>query len=1029
MNTRASQGRPVVVISSTLRDLPEHRKEVKEACLRQGTTPKMQEHLPASGSGAGVGAEALRVSLAMVDEAEIYLGVFAHRYGYVPEGHEVSVTEMEYDRAVERGIARLVFLMHDDHPLKASDVETGEGAQKLTRLKERLRAENVFNFFKSPEDLRAHVINSLAQYRTRHDERGASPPPQVSDIPEPPDPYIAHRHTFLQTRDLVGRGEELGLLSDWVSRPGSEVYDARVLTLVAVGGAGKSALAWKWFNDIAPGKMKPLAGRMWWNFYESDARFKNFVTRALAYVTRREREEIERSTAPAERENLLLAALDRDPFIIVLDGLDRLLNGYARGDAAPPGGDPDDDGDAECAGGAPPSEDDIRQRKTVDPRVVNFLRKLSGVRASRILVTTRTDPADLQTVAGHAMPGTFAYHMGGLNDDDALRFWQELEGTGSRGELLDFFHTFGNLPLLIIMLADRVWHHRSAPGDFDDWHLDNPTPFDSPLREVIEGLISTTLDDLDEPLKRVLHTVAAFYVHVPVPYKTLDELFVSGREAGRRHEPFTEDSLDKALTELEGRGLLGWDRAANRYSMHQIIRGTVCSGLTGDAGREIYEGLLEYFRARSGRKNCQQVKSLEDLTAETEHYNALIKLGHYEKAGRVFMTLLDKQLAYCLGYHRRRAELLRLFFPDGLSAAPRHKRKGGQTFILGAIAAAYLLCGQYRLAASLYETELERLREMETRVPRSKTHGVLTALRKMGIAVGQMGRLHGAERSFREALLEARKIKERFLVAICSQWLGILRATRGDIESARAILGRAAGILSDLRRSQSLGLVYAFLAQCELWRGDPDAAQQLIDRARQLPELKDRDLIRVRRLQGAAALARAARLAGGQRPEEAGEQLRIAEENFNFALHRARAVTHIREELQSLIGLAELEWRRNSPQASRSLLDDVTELAACGPDTLSHADALILSAQIELGEGNRAGAAAAARKAYELAWCDGPPYAYRWGLERARALLAESGGEEPRMPDFDPAKHPPLPDVDAADEFGAEGVGGPKGEG
>jgi hypothetical protein len=126
-----SDNRPVVVVSSTALDLPEHRKQVLDACLRQKTVPRMQEHLPASGSDAAGGAEAVRVSLLLVDEAEIYVGVFAHRYGYVPAGRDVSVTEMEYDRAVERGITRLIFLMHDDHPVRASDVETGAGAEKL----------------------------------------------------------------------------------------------------------------------------------------------------------------------------------------------------------------------------------------------------------------------------------------------------------------------------------------------------------------------------------------------------------------------------------------------------------------------------------------------------------------------------------------------------------------------------------------------------------------------------------------------------------------------------------------------------------------------------------------------------------------------------------------------------------------------------------------------------------------------------------------------------------------------------------
>ena len=99
----------------------------------------------------------------MVDAADIYVGIFAHRYGYVPAGHAISVTEMEYNRAVERKIPRLIFVMDKDHPITIDQVELGEGAVKLEAFKKRLLADNIVNFFKSPADLRAQVINSLSQ--------------------------------------------------------------------------------------------------------------------------------------------------------------------------------------------------------------------------------------------------------------------------------------------------------------------------------------------------------------------------------------------------------------------------------------------------------------------------------------------------------------------------------------------------------------------------------------------------------------------------------------------------------------------------------------------------------------------------------------------------------------------------------------------------------------------------------------------------------------------------------------------------
>src|SRR5579872_7333674 len=143
-----------VMVSSTARDLPAHRDEAMDACLRQDTFPAMMEHLPASD------AEAIGTSLEMVDEADIYLGIFAHRYGYMPKGHTISVTEMEYDRAVERGIPRLIFLMDKAHPINIDDVEMGEGAVRLKAFKERLQTGNIVNFFKSPIELRAQIIQA-----------------------------------------------------------------------------------------------------------------------------------------------------------------------------------------------------------------------------------------------------------------------------------------------------------------------------------------------------------------------------------------------------------------------------------------------------------------------------------------------------------------------------------------------------------------------------------------------------------------------------------------------------------------------------------------------------------------------------------------------------------------------------------------------------------------------------------------------------------------------------------------------------
>ncbi len=116
------------MISSTTMDLSEYRDQVKQACLRLGVFPTMMEHLPA------VDADAISESLAMVDAADIYIGVFAHRYGHIPAGWDISITEMEYDRAVKKPIPRLLFVVAEDILPVGEHVESGTSAAKLTRL-------------------------------------------------------------------------------------------------------------------------------------------------------------------------------------------------------------------------------------------------------------------------------------------------------------------------------------------------------------------------------------------------------------------------------------------------------------------------------------------------------------------------------------------------------------------------------------------------------------------------------------------------------------------------------------------------------------------------------------------------------------------------------------------------------------------------------------------------------------------------------------------------------------------------------
>jgi hypothetical protein len=51
---------------------------------------------------------------------------------------------------------------------------------------------------------------------------------------------------------------------------------------------------------------------------------------------------------------------------------------------------------------------------------------------------------------------------------------------------------------------------------------------------------------------------------------------------------------------------------------------------------------------------------------------------------------------------------------------------------------------------------------------------------------------------------------------------------------------------------------------------------------------------------------------------------------------------------------------------------------------------------------------------YYLAWCDGPPFAYDYGLRTARAHLQALSAPEPEMPPYDPSNHEPIEEIDIA---------------
>ena len=998
--------RRIVMISSTMLDLREHREAVRLACLRADFEPRwMMEHLTAEDEIP------VDVSLRMVDEADIYIGVFGHRYGYIPKGSEISITEMEYQRAAERGKPCMIFFMHNEHPITIDDVDTGHAAEMLKTFKARIGEERVTAFFKSKNDLRAHVIEALTRLGKKFDadERGdpvfksSAVLHRRTSIPRSPEPYIAHPYTLLQLRELIGRQDELNLLTDWVADPQSKAYDARIVSLVAIGGMGKSALAWKWFNQIAPNEMNPLAGRLWWSFYESDAAFETFLIRALCYVSGDSEEEV-RALPWSEREARLLGHLNEEPYLLVLDGLERILIAYHRMDASYLADDEYDELTANWVAGAvglPLSAAQSfigqhRLRHTTDPRAGAFLQKLAQVDASRILMTTRLYPWALQLPTGNPCPACLPYFLRGLNEDNALSLWRKLGVSGARGDLVPLFRSIEGHPLLVQALASEIATYRKAPGDLTEWRRDHPQfdPTNLPLIKSRTHILAFALEGLSTKIQAVLRTLIGF--RMPASYSTLEALLV-----GQYKPCVSAKDLDRALTELEDRGLIGWDRSANRYDAHPVVRGVVWQLATSEDKRAIFAAMESHFKPMA-IPEANEVESLADLAPAIELYHALIELGRRDDAFELFDERLSEATGFRLAANHERIMLLERLFDGGPDNASALANDNARISALGQLMFSYQNSGQPGRAIPLAPS-VDKIIKSKRKI----TKAGINLLLDHGYALRQVGALRNAEIRLRQALRLSRRKNYTKLEGLILNILGRIKNTKGEYNLQFVALKRSIAIFTKLKHRERLGLTSADLSDWALTLGDAARASKWAAQARDLA--RDRryayDLIFASLLQGRVAKASC--------------DYSRADEYLHYALTRSRVVRQVEPELQALITLAELELQRNLPSGARSRLEDVWEAAEHGPYPLRLADAYNVLAEIEITEGNLPAAIAAAIKAYKAAWCDGPPYAYHWGLKKAKAHLAALGAPEPEMPPFDESNFEPLPEVEInpKDEF------------
>lgn len=158
-----------VFISSTYKDLVQHRESVRKACLNAGYHPIGMEDFMAQP------ADPTTACLKEVEEADLFVGIYAWRYGNKPSASSISITEMEYDHAVKLGKPMFCFLVDEDYDWPDEFTEGGEGGRKLTQFKRKIDKNLTRTTFTSPEELTTKVLASLNRYEREHKPKQTPP--------------------------------------------------------------------------------------------------------------------------------------------------------------------------------------------------------------------------------------------------------------------------------------------------------------------------------------------------------------------------------------------------------------------------------------------------------------------------------------------------------------------------------------------------------------------------------------------------------------------------------------------------------------------------------------------------------------------------------------------------------------------------------------------------------------------------------------------------------------------------------------
>ncbi len=807
---------------------------------------------------------------------------------------------------------------------------------------------------------------------------GKPPAPEPPKEPQPEDWFLPHPYPM--PPNFTGRVAEREMLTRWLG--GDAAHP--LLSLRALGGFGKSALAWHWLtHDVAPAAWPRV---VWWSFYEGDASFDHFLAETLHYLSSGK---IEPERPSTDNVATLLELLHAPGTLLVLDGFERALRAFGgldapyRGDEVP----------------TPDTRDprsETNDRDCISPLAELFLYNvaLQPYLRSKVLLTTRLCPRVLEAKGGGFLQGCREEELQQMQPADAVNFFHGQGIRGTHTEIEQACAPYGYHPLSLRLLAGLIVGDFQQPGDIAAAkRLGLSGDLIQPQNHVLE----TAYDSLTPARRALLGRIACF--RTPVKYDALRALAETEptTETQSRRDKRTDKAppprrlgasvvnLDGDLRDLVARGLLHHDTKEGRFDLHPIVRRYAYDRLAAPDRAAAHTRLRGYFAAVPPP---DKVTCLEDLAPVIELYHHTVRAEQFHEAFTLYGDRLAKPLYFQLGAYQLEIDLLRALFPDGEDRPPRLENENAQAWTLNTLATSYSLSGQPRRAVPLFNAsnDIDKKRGNETSV----------AIGLGNVATQQLvtGALRAAEANLRRYIALSRELGVEEENADAHLELGRLLAYRGAYAESETELA-ASEIVFDKQGPGATNYVsvvraYRALRQLLHLRSPSQAAnckpQSAIGPARHALELAhetartrypyERDYIRAHWLLGAAY-----RVAG---------QHAAAARHLHEALERCRRSNAVDAEADILTDLARLRAATGVPDEAQRLAEEALLITERSGYVLQGADAHLELAKLAFARGDKPAAKEHAQEAHRLATCDGPPdYTYKAAYDEASALLAK----------------------------------------